>query len=129
MIYTYPYDSAYHGPAIPVMEITISAPDNTERKTVLRALVDSGADGTMIPVSHLQRLGAKIVDRRWMRGSDNIAHPVDIYAVMLEAGPLGQMIVEVTGNRFGNETIVGRDLLNQMVVTLNGLANVVELSQ
>jgi hypothetical protein len=64
-----------------------------------------------------------------MRGSDNIPYPVDTYAVLLEVGPLGGLVVEVTGNRFSDETIVGRDLLNQMIVTLNGLANVVELSQ
>ena len=129
MIYTYSYDTAYHGPAIPVVDITISLPDDADRKVILRALVDSVADGTVIPVRYLRQLGAKVVDRRRMRGSDNISYPVDTYAVLLEVGPLGGLVVEVTGNRFSDETIIGCDLLNQMVVTLNGLANVVELSQ
>jgi hypothetical protein len=129
MIYTYPYDSAYFGPAMPVVDIAVSAPHNANRKISLRALVDSGADGTMIPVTHLQQLGAKIVDRRRMRGSDNISYPVDIYAILLEVGPLGGMMMEVTGNRFGDETIIGRDLLNLMIVTLNGLAQVTEISE
>jgi len=96
---------------------------------VLRALVDSGADATMIPIRHLHRIGAKIVDRRQMRGSANVSFLVDVYAIGLNVGPYEHPALEVIGNRQGDDIIVGRDVLNQMIVTLNGLANVVELSQ
>lgn len=59
MIYTYSYDTAYYGPAIPVVDITSSLPDDAGRKVILRALVDSGADGTVIPVRYLRQLGRK----------------------------------------------------------------------
>lgn len=54
MIYTHS-----HGPAIPVVDITISLPDDADRKVILRALVDLGADGTVIPVRYLWQLGQK----------------------------------------------------------------------
>lgn len=128
MIYTYPYDSAYHGPAMPTVDITISLPDDENRKIVLRGLVDSGADATMIPVRYLRQLGAKVTNRHRVRGTDNIAYPVDVYAVLMEIGPLEKMIIPVSGNRFNGETIIGRDVLNQLIVTLNGLAHVTEIS-
>lgn len=62
MAYTYDYDTAYHGPAVPVV------------------------------------------------------------------GPFTHAALEVIGNRQSDDIIVGRDVLNHMIVTLNGLANVVELS-
>ncbi len=128
MIYTYEYDNAYFGPAMPIVEIEINAVGEQDR-LVLRALVDSGADATMIPIRHLQRIGAKIVDRRQMRGSANISYWIDVYAIGLKVGPYDHSTLEVIGNRQGDDIIVGRDILNQMIVTLNGLANVVELSQ
>jgi hypothetical protein len=47
--YTHEYDESYYGPALPVVELQISA--LTENGLVLtkRALIDSGADATMIP--------------------------------------------------------------------------------
>ena len=82
----------------------------------------------MIPVRYLQRLGAKVVDRRRLRSSTTISYPVDIYAVALTVGPFTQATLEVIGNRQSDDIIVGWDVLNHMIVTLNGLANVVELS-
>ena len=35
----------------------------------------------------------------------------------------------VVGDKLGDEVIVGCDVLNQFIVTLNGLASVVEISQ
>ena len=56
MIYTYDYDLAYL-PAMPMVTIQIGRPDSD---AVLRlpALIDSGADATMIPISHLKQANA-----------------------------------------------------------------------
>lgn len=128
MVYTYEYDTVYHGPAMPVVEIEVGAADADQSNVLLRALVDSGADATMIPVRYLQQLGAKVVDRRRLRSSTDVSYPVDIYAVALTVGPFTQATLEVIGNRQSDDIIVGRDVLNHMIVTLNGLAHVVQLS-
>ena len=129
MVYSYEYDSAYFGPAMPVVELELGVAESEQTTLVLSALVDSGADATMIPVRYLRQIGADIVDRRQMRSSANVLYPVDIYAVSLKVGPFRHTASEVVGNRQSNDVILGRDILNHMVVTLNGLANVVELSQ
>ena len=73
---------------------------------MLRTLVDSGSDATMIPIRYLQRIGAKIVDRRQMRGSANISYWVDVYAI----GLYNHAALEVLGNRQGDDIIVGHDV-------------------
>ncbi|MEW5987674.1 MAG: retroviral-like aspartic protease family protein [Chloroflexota bacterium] len=129
MVFTYDYDTGYNGPALPVVEVGIQAMGKNDRRTVLKAMVDSGADATMIPVRHLTRIGARKVDKRWMRGIDGLRYPVDIYGISVTVGPHTFHAVEVIGDRQNQEALLGRDVLNQMVVTLNGLAYVVEISQ
>lgn len=129
MLYTYEYDTAYHGPALPVVEMEISAASESHRRIVIRALVDSGADATMIPVRYLHQVGAKATDKRRIRNSSNVSYQVEIYAISLRIGPYATTAIEVLGNRQSDDVILGRDVLNQLIVTLNGLANVVEISQ
>jgi len=49
MIVSYDYDTAYSGPARPVAEVFVSSLENEEIAVPLPALIDSGADATMIP--------------------------------------------------------------------------------
>ena len=54
---------------------------------------------------------------------------VDMYMVSMLFGPFEFRQRLVVGGTEPNEIIIGRDILNQFVVTLNGLAGVVEVSQ
>ena len=128
MVYTYEYDFGYAGPAFPVVEIEISVPHNKENRLGLRALVDSGADVTMIPTRYLHRLGARTIDRRRLRSSTDVSYAVDVYGVNLKLGPFHETALAVVGNRQSNDVIVGRDVLNHLIVTLNGLAGVTEVT-
>jgi predicted aspartyl protease len=128
MVFTYEYDTKYAGPAIPVAEIHIAQADHFANPFVLRALIDSGADATFIPIRHLRRIQAKKVDERRARDASGLSYPVDIYAVSITVGPFKHPAIEVVGNRQSEDTILGRDILNHLIVTLNGLAYVVEIS-
>lgn len=128
MVFTYEYDSAYPGPPMPIADIRISGSDTPENYVLLSALVDSGADATFIPVRYLKRIEAKIVDKRRMRDASDLSYQVDIYAISLSVGPFSHQAVEVIANRYSDVVILGRDVLNHLIVTLNGLANVVEIS-
>ena len=50
MLLTYDYDSNYNGPAFPVVEVAIRGFAAQSVEVTCRALVDSGADATMIPL-------------------------------------------------------------------------------
>lgn len=92
MLYTYDYDLDYL-PAMPMVTIQIGKPD-AEANVAFSALVDSGADATMIPVS-------------------------------LQFAHYHRTRIDVVGNQETDEAIIGRDILNHLVVTLDGLANAV----
>ena len=128
MIYTYAYDTTYPGPAMPVVEIQINQIGKETDSVVVQALVDSGADGSILPIRYLRQINARRVDTRRMRGVSGVSYAVDIYEVRVQLGPILLPKVYAVANRSNDETILGRDVLNHLVVTLNGLASVVEVS-
>ncbi|HIP72425.1 MAG TPA: hypothetical protein EYH05_13645, partial [Anaerolineae bacterium] len=87
MVLTYEYDAEYHGPAIPVVQSSSYNVTNTDLLTEITAMVDSGADATMIPDQDLRRIGARMVDRRTVRGISGFSYSVDIYEIALQIGP------------------------------------------
>ena len=125
MVYNYPYDSSYN-PAMPFVELSVGRLRGQIELT-LPALVDSGADATIIPIRYLQRIRVRQSEKKWMRGMAGGRYRVTLYPLFLQIGSQ-TMYVPVVGDELYDEVIVGRDVLNQMVVTLNGLANMVEVS-
>lgn len=124
-VFTYNYDHHYH-PPMPMVELSIGLP-LSETIVDLPVIVDSGADATMIPVHYLQQVGARRSRKAIMRGVTGVGSLVNLYAVAIQFGPYRQGFAEVVGVVDGGETIVGRDLLNHLMVTLNGPALVVEV--
>ena len=122
---SFEYDRAYF-PAFPVLDFTISTTMDGRQQT-MSGLIDSGSDITQIPLPVLQEIGARDVDDRWVRDASGLRVPVTIYVVQLQIGSSVLPSVEVAGRTGSNETIIGRDVLNQFIVTLNGLANVTEI--
>ena len=128
-MYSNAYDNETYDPAAPVVEIGVSRLGSTEPLTLVIALVDSGADASMIPIDILQTAGARYTMTKQMRGV--VGHPivVEMYLVTLFIGSYVFPGVEVIAAAEGAEVVIGRDVLNDMVVTLNGLANVIEMTQ
>lgn len=127
MVYSHEYDTRYH-PAMPIIEVEVGLAARNAEAT-LTALVDSGADATLIPLRELQQVGAQQVAWAQVRGIAGISYRAPIYIVTLSIGPLRIEAVRVLGDRQNREMIIGRDVLNQFIVTLNGLANMIEVSQ
>ncbi|MCA9919352.1 MAG: retroviral-like aspartic protease family protein [Anaerolineales bacterium] len=127
MQYSADYDSRFD-PAMPMVELTISS-SNPNTTIIRSALVDSGADATLISQADLQRLGADLIGWGRMVGVSGISQRVPIYAVQLSIGQIDLGTVRVLGYRTTDNPIVGRNVLNQLIVTLNGLAQVTEISQ
>ena len=122
---SFEYNRAYF-PAFPILDLTISATLNGRQQT-LQGLIDSGSDITQIPLSVLQTIEARDVDDRWIQDASGLRVPVAIYVVQLQIGSFILPSLEVVGRTGSIETIIGRDVLNQFIVTLNGLANVTEV--
>jgi len=127
--YSNEYDSVNYDPAAPLVEVGVSRPGADEAAAQLAALIDTGADATMLPIDLLQAAGGRYVTTRQMRGVTNQIVTVEMYLVTLFIGPFEFRGIEAIATAEDAEAIVGRDVLNQMIVTLNGLANSVEMSQ
>ncbi len=121
----FPYDEAYF-PAMPVVEVGVDGYAGRSRRTV-SALIDSGADGTMFPVDVLEAVDASYEDTVQMRGVLGSTEQVDRYTVAIYLGPLILHGVNAVAIPSGGESVLGRDILNYLSLTLNGPANMTEI--
>ena len=126
--YNHAYDAGYD-PAMPVIQVVVQDILTGRRSDPMTAIVDSGADGCLAPISIFQALNLRPVRRATMRGVSGVGLPVELFLVALEIGSITIKGVRVIGDRYNNEFIIGRNVLNQLIVTLNGLAGEVELSE
>lgn len=76
-VYTFLYNSTYSPPA-PVIEVEIGTEHSAETH-LLSALVDSGADATLLPKDLLKRLKAQPVDVRNLRTVTGARVTVTLY--------------------------------------------------
>lgn len=78
---SFEYDRSYL-PPFPVMEFTVIG-SGSNRRQLLRGLVDSGSDATQIPLSVLQAIQARDIDDRWVQEVSGTQHLVTMYIVTL----------------------------------------------
>lgn len=123
---SFDYDRHYF-PAFPVLEIRITGTYPNSGRAVI-CLIDSGSDATQIPLSILRAIGAREVDRRWVQDLGGIRYNVGVFGVQILIGDIVMPSIEVVGRAGIDEAIIGRDVLNQLIVTMNGLAYVTEIS-
>ena len=122
MTTSFPYDVTYQ-PAAPVALIGVSPSGETESRQQIMAFLDSGADATMLPIDLLIAAEARYVEQGRMRGVIGDGAVVNMYltAIHLDGQPVHG--IRVVALPVGSEAIVGRDVLNQFEITLNGPAH------
>ena len=121
------YESAYAGPAIPTLNLKLLFGDNIYPE-VLTGLIDTGSDTSSIPIDILHSIQAKRTDSMNISTIIGTQIPVDLYLVAVQIGEHRIYGIEVVGNKQTDEIIIGRDILNQLIVELNGLAQVTTIS-
>lgn len=127
-MHTFLYSSAYM-PSAPMVEITLRSPQDPHGNSVLlSALIDSGADATLLPIDLLRQVQARIVESVTLIGITGVRTTVDLYHVVIQIGPHKFWSIKAVAQQISREPIIGRDVLNHLVVTLNGLAGVTEIA-
>ncbi|MEI2611793.1 MAG: retroviral-like aspartic protease family protein [Candidatus Promineifilaceae bacterium] len=116
-------------PTMPIVEVSVRAVGTSHPASVVTALVDSGADATIFPLSVLQQVGARYVRGRVMRGVTGIPENVDTYLVSIQIGPYTVHGIRAVAYGTNMTPIIGRDVLNNLVVTLDGLAQETVVSE
>ncbi|MBN2209675.1 MAG: hypothetical protein JW759_10325 [Candidatus Coatesbacteria bacterium] len=115
--------------AYPVAVVNVTHPASFKRANRdVKCLVDSGADVSGMPVDLLNRLGV---------GASNIVEVVWDYDRRPREQEFSWVVISLCGKRCGpikvirlSETavpVLGRDVLNQFVATLNGPEQVCEI--
>lgn len=120
-VLTYPYSDAYT-PSMPVVDLGVSRPGAWQPTQVVTAVVDSGADGTLVPIDVLEAVSAGYVGEAFIRGISGKRQGVSMYLAALHVGSHVFNAVRVVAVQEGGEAILGRNVLQFLVVTLNGPA-------
>ncbi len=127
MVRSTEYSRNYY-PSAPVAEIGIrQTPQGFEIET--EALIDTGADATILPFSLLQRINAIYAETVTMRSVTGISQRVQTFVIAVRVGPHLISGIRAVADKQGNEAILGRDVLNQLILTLNGPALVTEIQE
>jgi len=124
---TYPYDETV-SPALPVVEIEVEGYEANHQRQLVRAIVDSGSDGTALPRSVLIACGAAFRDTVRIRGVTGASRQVDRFLTRIHLGNLTIKGIFAVAISTEEEALLGRDVLNELAVILNGPAHVTEIA-
>jgi len=114
----FPYSAAYSPPA-PACELTLINERAGHRVTVT-AILDTGADATIIPVRYLRELRAQRAIETGLRSQWGERRSVYLYLVDLQIADVLLPSLYVVGDELGQECILGRNALNRLRLLLDG---------
>lgn len=126
-VHTQDYNRRVYDPPMPVLDIAISRPRAREFSDPVEATIDTGADGTLLPIDLLEQIGAPHIDRAYLRGITGDRQRVDMYLVTVQVATVTVRGVRAAALPSGATPILGRDVLNQLHIALVGTAGVVEV--
>ena len=113
--------TAYHqGYVPPFPQLTTIVEFDQTRLDSRPALVDSGADATLIPVALLEEVGAWKSGNASIRSHFGESQKVDLYLVSLHVDGRVLPGIYVVGDPSGSEVVLGRDVLNKITLFLDG---------
>lgn len=121
----FPYQSNYPGLSFPVAAATVSGRDTKYQS--ITGLIDSGADATILPLDILRQIDARRIDVAWARTVTGQRYQVNLYQVHIRIGEFEVPGVEVIANEQTDEVILGRDVLNQLYLILDGPGEEVQI--
>ena len=121
-------------PPAPLLDIQLSPPGESASMNPSPALIDTGSDFTLAPLSYLLRMDAPEARSAFLRGLWSEQRAVNVYLVDLHLENRILPDVEVVGvEDESNETeeeseiILGRNVLNRLILLLDGPSEYAEI--
>ena len=121
----FPYSRDY-SPTAPVLEVVFVSSEFAISSKPVIATVDTGADGTFVPVKLLERIQAPVGKVRRARSLWGEWQSFPTFLVDVRLGDVTFPGIEVVGYD-GDELVLGRDVLNKMRLLLDGPAQTTEI--
>ncbi len=119
----YPFNTQYE-PPFPEIQVAIHNNEDNLKTLFLPALLDTGSDGTLIPIIYLQEVLAPVLVDTRIRSHWGEWRSAQLFVVDVEInGPIKLPNIFVVGDELGDEIILGRNVLNKLRIALDGPAN------
>lgn len=123
---TFPYSDQFDPPA-PSCQVYLSATRRKYRVGPLPAILDTGADGTLVPQHYLDDINATRTFEMGLRSQWGERRIVYLYLVNLRIDKIELPGVFVVGDDQSKEIVIGRNVLNQLRIVLDGPNRIAEL--
>ncbi|HEY3236547.1 MAG TPA: retropepsin-like aspartic protease [Polyangiaceae bacterium] len=117
-----PYSTEYDPPA-PILPVCFGDPAGSDGGVAASALVDSGADISVIPVAVAEALRLPRVDLTSVTGVGGTVR-APIVAARLD---IARRSLVVRAVALADEAILGRDVINRFTLTLDGPGRALEM--
>lgn len=128
-MFRYPYRTiTLNSPPAPLALLNVAVIGSDDWATDIPALIDSGADMTVLPDQVVTQLGLIPVEHLPAAGYDGRITSRPVFTVRLVVRDFPPLEMEVMGGVAERYAILGRDVLNQFKVVLDGPNQRVEIS-
>lgn len=124
----YQYVTDFAPPA-PFVQVTVQSPGVDGASRVVPAQIDSAADRSVIPGNLIDDLGLAGVREILIEGLGGQVHRMQTFVVLLQIRDFPPVAVEVVAHASERFVLLGRDVLNQFRVVLDGPKKVLEIGQ
>ena len=115
----YQYNRQVDPPA-PYVHVKISRADGSGASATIPALVDSGADKTVVPQSLVEELNLPQAGVTETVGLNHVGSMMAMYVIQIGIHEMAPIITEVIGAPGEQYALLGRDVLNRHRITLDG---------
>jgi len=116
---SHPFDARYALP-FPSLPVVIYQVGGGAATSSLPALLDTGADATLVPAVHLEAVQSDEIYTTYIRSHWGERRPVSVYLVDLDVAGERLPAVEVVADEYGNDVLLGRNVLNKLILLLDG---------
>ncbi len=122
----YPYANHYT-PSFPMIQIRFFNPEEGLSTESVGALLDTGSDGSLIPIAYLRHILAPALRDMRIKSHWGEWRSVQLFSIDIELANMRLPGVFVVGDDYGDEIILGRNLLNKLHLSLDGPAALTEV--
>jgi hypothetical protein len=122
----YPYDAEYQ-PAFPMVRVMFENIEEERRTEPASALLDTGSDGTLVPITYLRHIMAPVLTGTRIRSHWGEWRSVQLFIVDLIIDELRLPGIFVVGDEQGDEIVLGRNVLNRLRLLLDGPAQITDI--
>ena len=114
-----PYNRRYR-PPIPTLMVRLYSSVRDTFTSPLEAIVDTGSDASLVPLSRLLELGAEETAPGWLISITGERKPVSLFFIDVHVDENALAGIRVIADPDANDVIIGRDVLNKLTLFLDG---------